>query len=81
MRNMRKVRGCAWCAHSCGLWLIFDLTYVVAPGIHLFIIKFCLIWREVKAMMDSQKVPWRKEVHSWRIIQEEYFSRIFGHDF
>ena len=59
----------------------FDLVFVVAPGIHLFIIKFCLLWREVKAMMKSQKVPWRKEVHSWRIIQEQYFSRIFGQDF
>ena len=64
-----------------GLWLIFDLIFVVAPGIHLFIIIFCLLWRKVKAMMNSQKSPWRKEVHSWRIMQEQYFSRIFGHDF
>ena len=41
---------------------------------------FACCCREVKAMMNSQKLPWRKKVHSWRIILEHSFSIIFGHD-
>ena len=39
-----------------------------------FVASFC---SEVKLMMNSQKVPWRIKVPTWRNILEHFFSGIF----